>query len=32
VADLLGAASLLISDAALQEITVRAAAPKKEKV
>jgi large subunit ribosomal protein L4 len=32
VADLLGAASLLISEAALQEITARAAAPKKEKV
>ena len=32
VADLLGAASLLISEAALQEITSRAAAPKKEKV
>jgi large subunit ribosomal protein L4 len=32
VADLLGAASLLISEVALQEITVRAAAPKKEKV
>jgi large subunit ribosomal protein L4 len=32
VADLLGAASLLISEAALQEITTRAAAPRKEKV
>jgi large subunit ribosomal protein L4 len=32
VADLLGAASLLVSEAALQEITARAAAPKKEKV
>jgi large subunit ribosomal protein L4 len=32
VADLLGAASLLISEAALKEITARAAAPKKEKV